>query len=102
MEEQLQLFPCVLHDGAPGHNGYGKIYRTWKGQKYHLAHRYAWARWQGRHPMEGKVIMHTCDTPMCVSTDHLREVTQSINELDKWAKGRGNRDRWEKHGLESS
>lgn len=38
--------------------------------------------------MEGKVIMHTCDTPKCINLSHLKLATQQENVQDMWNKGR--------------
>lgn len=37
---------------------------------------------------DGNVVMHTCDTPLCVNPAHLVQGTQQENMLDKTAKGR--------------
>jgi hypothetical protein len=38
---------------------------------------------------EGMVVMHMCDTPLCVEISHLRLGTLSENTQDMIAKGRG-------------
>ena len=38
----------------------------------------------------GKIIMHTCDNPICVNPDHLRVGTQRQNVEDMIAKDRAN------------
>ena len=51
------------------------------------AHRLAWMLTNGPIP-EGKVIMHTCDVPLCCNPAHLRAATQAENLADRGRKGR--------------
>lgn len=77
---------CWLWLGAPtGSNGYGRLHVNGRTIG---AHRYSWQRHHGRRIPAGMIILHTCDTPLCVNPDHLRLGTQSENEADKVAKGR--------------
>ena len=58
------------------------------------AHRFSWEAFNERGIPAGMVVMHTCDTPMCVNPDHLRIGTQKENMKDRDVKGRqrnGNR-----------
>ena len=77
---------CHLWIGSKDSSGYGhvKVHGT-----LHKSHRVAWERLHGAIP-PGKVLLHSCDTPACVNTDHLTVGTQRENMADKQAKGRSN------------
>jgi|SRR5699024_258689 len=66
---------CIEWTGADNGMGYGNMKR---GDKWVLAHRYAWEREHGPIP-KGKVIDHMCYNPRCVNVKHLRTVTQKQN-----------------------
>jgi hypothetical protein len=78
---------CWIWLGEPqGSNRYGAIKINGKAVK---AHRYSYMRHNGIDTIpNGMVVMHKCDTPLCVNPDHLRLATQQENEADKQAKGR--------------
>lgn len=80
---------CWIWRGAKGANGYGVI--TVNG-KWTPVHRYAWAVTNGEIP-PGKMICHTCDTPLCINPAHLFPGTSLENNRDRAAKGR-NGDQW--------
>lgn len=42
----------------------------------------------GRPPRADQVVMHRCDTPLCVNPDHLLAATQADNMEDMRKKGR--------------
>lgn len=69
-----------------GHNG-----KNWR------AHRLMWTLTNGAIP-DGKIIMHTCDTPRCVNPQHLRIGTLLDNNRDMVAKGRARHPRGSEHG----
>ena len=52
-----------------------------------LAHRVAYAAANGPIPAKA-VVMHTCDTPLCVNPEHLKLGTVSNNMRDMYDKGR--------------
>ena len=70
---------CWVWQGAVNWAGYG-IYRR------QLVHRFAHRVLKG--PIEGLVVRHTCDNPICVRPDHLLAGTQKENMADKVARGR--------------
>ena len=82
-----KITPCTPSTAGRNKAGYGVVgYRG----KQRLAHRVAYVE---RHGMtlvdiEGLVIMHTCDNPPCVNTDHLVLGTQAENLQDMTDKGR--------------
>lgn len=51
------------------------------------AHRISYAMHKGPIP-EGMVVMHKCDTPLCVNPLHLKMGTVAENNADMCAKGR--------------
>src|SRR4030095_5152697 len=51
------------------------------------AHRVAWQLYRGEIPI-GLLVLHRCDTPLCVNPDHLFLGTTRDNALDCVAKGR--------------
>jgi len=79
--------PCIQAPGVPDKWGYG---RRWLNDRYVLAHRLAWIEAQGLIP-DGLWVLHQCDNPGCINTDHLWLGTHSDNIADMVAKGRANR-----------
>jgi hypothetical protein len=79
------LTGCWLWLGGPcGSNGYGTI----KVEKKHvMAHRYSYEIHKGKIP-NGMIVMHSCDTPLCVNPLHLSVGTHQDNQDDKKSKGR--------------
>ncbi|WP_372362858.1 HNH endonuclease signature motif containing protein [Xanthomonas sp. NCPPB 1325] len=75
---------CHLWLGSPGANGYGQIK---KNQVVYSAHRASYEAFIGPVP-SGAVVMHKCDTPLCVNPLHLAVGTQAQNMRDRDAKGR--------------
>lgn len=72
-------------------NGYGN-FRT--PTKHELAHRASHRLFVG--PLDGRDVMHTCDTPACVNPSHLRLGTRTENMCD--AKSKGRMASGERHG----
>jgi hypothetical protein len=82
---------CWLWTGEKNSTGYGvyAVHRHGERERI-LAHRFS-ARLSGmelRSPDD--VVLHECDTPLCVRPDHLRVGTQKENLRDALAKGRLN------------
>jgi len=67
---------CGTGYGAAGLPGYAR-----------LAHRASWQILVGPIP-PNMVILHKCDTPVCINPDHLRLGTQADNMADCSRKGR--------------
>ncbi|WEU68275.1 HNH homing endonuclease [Escherichia phage vB_Ec_Tarrare] len=84
---------CILHTGCTTKGGYGLTHLNGKTM---LAHRVAYIKAKGAVP-DGMVIMHTCDTPLCVNPEHLKAGTQRENRIDCVTKGRANPAKGEKH-----
>lgn len=81
------MTPCVEAPGYRMPNGYA---RKWYRGRQQLAHRVAYQERFGEVP-PGLVVMHTCDNPGCINTDHLVLGTQADNMTDKASKGRAHR-----------
>jgi len=77
---------CIEWLGGKYTNGYGEFH--YKG-KLTGAHRVAYRLQVGEIP-KGKEILHSCDNPGCVNTNHLSTGTRVENMQDMNAKGRGN------------
>jgi hypothetical protein len=87
---------CRLWQGAPDKDGYGHFSITGRGptaddprpvQKKVRAHRLAWEMENGPVPA-GLVLRHSCDTPACCNTAHLKPGTQQENLDDCVRRGR--------------
>ena len=78
---------CLIWTGARDGRGYGKI--NVKG-KYVQAHRAAWACHVGEIE-GGLMVMHSCDTPLCINPAHLSLGSHSDNMVDMRNKGRQSR-----------
>ena len=75
---------CWLWEGRTGH-GYGRL--KYAGHQI-SAHRLSWILHRGEIP-QGMWVLHKCDTPLCVSPDHLFLGTHLDNVRDRERKGRG-------------
>ena len=82
---QVEKTPsCWLWRGWVTSAGYGE---TSVGGRRITVHRLSYTLAHGPIPA-GKLIMHTCDVPLCVRPEHLRLGTDAENHADKVAKGR--------------
>lgn len=75
---------CFLWLGDINKDGYGGVRH--RGRSL-LAHRAAWEDKYGPPPA-GKYVLHTCDQPCCINTNHLYIGTQSDNMRDAVRRGR--------------
>lgn len=71
---------CLIFTGQWDKNGYGK-FKLRDGTQMR-AHRMAWILANGPIPPAVEVL-HSCDLPPCVNTDHLRLGTNAENMHDK-------------------
>ena len=76
---------CWVWTGALNNGGYGRFVI---GGREELAHRAAWMLYKGEIP-DGLLVLHRCDNPGCVRSDHLFLGTHADNAMDKMLKGRG-------------
>lgn len=83
---------CWLWKGAPDADGYGRFNVRGKSEK---AHRIAYELKYGWYPA-GKVVRHSCDTPLCVRPAHLIAGTQADNLADMYERGRNAQPRGER------
>lgn len=78
---------CIYWMGALNRvNGYGVI-RIGPKQGLIYAHRLSYILSNGPIPPE-KTIMHSCDNPQCVNSQHLKQGTPKENTHDSLYKGR--------------
>ena len=77
---------CWLWAGKRAGN-YGALSIGRRGEGHVYAHRFSYEKFIGPIP-EGRLVCHTCDTPLCVNPEHLWLGTYSENMLDAVAKGR--------------
>lgn len=75
---------CFMWTGGITSGGYGCI---WNGSVMESAHRVAYKLHYGSIP-PGTVVMHSCDTPLCVNPEHLSAGTQVDNMKDMASKKR--------------
>lgn len=80
---------CWLWVGSKFRSGYGSVWVLSR-HRCDRAHRVAYELSKGPIP-EGRVVRHTCDTPLCVNPAHLLVGTNRENSADMVARGRQNR-----------
>jgi hypothetical protein len=80
---------CWLWTGSvfKHRGGYGQFYDD--DQRVRRAHRVAFEEHHGIALTSDEVVLHLCDTPLCVRPDHLAIGTQADNLADMRRKGRG-------------
>jgi hypothetical protein len=85
---------CWLWTAAKFWDGYGLFKLDYRAGKHFVvrAHRHSFFLAHGRHPADGMLVCHTCDTPACVNPAHLFEGTVQDNVRDSMRKGR-----WDTH-----
>lgn len=75
---------CLIWIAARNKEGYGRF--QYQGKLW-MAHRLAWTIKFGKIP-DGLHVLHKCDNPPCINTDHLFLGSNADNILDKVSKGR--------------
>jgi hypothetical protein len=89
---------CLLWQGATsGKSKYGQI--RIDGQKQRC-HRVSYQLHKGDIP-EGMIVMHSCDTPLCINPSHLSLGTQVENMADMRSKGREHHNQGDGNGRSS-
>jgi len=86
---------CILWNATKTPEGYGKFSIS-HGTKV-AAHRWILQRKLGGAWDPALLVIHSCDTPSCVNTDHLRQGTPADNARDMQEKGRGVYSHGESH-----
>lgn len=85
-EARAGLGPCWLWTGAVGSDGYGVIRDV--NEKFVRAHIASYELTHGLPVPTGQVLLHACDTPLCVNPGHLTAGSQLENIADMVAKNR--------------
>lgn len=80
---------CWRWTAGTSPDGYGKFLFA-KGDTKR-AHRVAWFLTHGTWPGPEKYLLHSCNEPLCVRPDHLREGTQKENIQQAVSEGRAAR-----------
>lgn len=80
---------CWKWSGVTDGAGYGMIHLDSNNKKCIKVHRLSYELHNGILK-KGMVIMHTCDNPVCVNPNHLKQGTQKDNMRDCSRKGRLN------------
>jgi hypothetical protein len=75
---------CWVWKGAISSSGYGSISIN---RKVYSAHRISYLLRYGG-PIDGKLVLHTCDNPFCVNLNHLYLGTYLDNVRDMRNRGR--------------
>lgn len=75
---------CWLWKGSKSAGGYGQLMIA---RKQLRTHRVAYEVWV-RPLTEDEVVLHTCDTPLCINPEHLIAGSQGDNMADKMRKQR--------------
>ena len=77
---------CILWTRAVRTDGYGQFAITskWVTGAHRVALAYALGRWSA----PGVLVLHSCDTPLCINPAHLREGTNADNARDRNRKRR--------------
>lgn len=78
---------CWLWEGAKNSDGYAAI--AWEGNYNGKGHRIMFSLYNPNIDIEGKVIRHTCDNPLCMRPDHLLVGNPYDNVMDMHKRGRG-------------
>lgn len=85
LSHEMNESGCWIWKGRPqGSNGYGRIKVN---GTYTAAHRYSYFLHCG-DIQDGMLVMHICDTPLCVNPAHLVIGTHQDNMDDKVSKNR--------------
>lgn len=80
----IRVGDCLIWTGATI-RGYGSIN---VGGRTRTTHRMAWIERHGEPPASKPLVLHRCDTPLCLADDHLFVGTVADNNRDRNAKGR--------------
>ena len=76
---------CWLWSGSLAGGRYGKFQFEGRTVAAHVA---AWAVANGRWPVDGEVVRHTCDRPACINPHHLTIGSHLDNMRDRNDRGR--------------
>ena len=89
----VEWSPCWIWLGAKNGNGYGLISQWDKKRKKNrmcLAHRVSYFAHKGlKFTARKPVMMHQCDTRLCIHPDHVDPGTQRINIRQMVDRGNG-------------
>ena len=85
---------CIEWTASKNARGYGKfsVNGGWV-----MAHRFAFEFVNGEVPAD-EFVLHHCDNPSCVNSDHLYAGSKKDNAQDRETRRRGNHAKGTKHG----
>ena len=86
LSRTIQVGACLEWVGCKNTDGYPKIH--WKGNFNAKGHRVVYQLIHPDENLDGKVVRHTCDNPLCINPDHLWSGTPSDNVADRDARFR--------------
>ncbi len=93
--DMIPFTTCHIWNASTYGFGYGRFHD--ENHKFWSAHRFAYQLKHGPIHIDMSVL-HTCDNPLCVNTDHLYLGTYANNAQDREQRERGNHAKGTCHG----
>lgn len=86
LKHTTPLGECLLWTRCINTDGYPRA--AWKGSANGKVHRIVYSLVHPKQTIEGFVIRHKCDTPLCINPEHLLRGTEADNMKDRDARER--------------